>query len=436
MTAAVSIPEASWRASRAWALVLPVAGVHLAMLVYDVAHPDRFLRADRADERLHAIMGLPGAWAKGEAASYIASHGIVGDWLPQGLLYLAGGQYAVIALQVALALASIVWLRDIALRVGLDDRQASAAATLYALLPHTLVFPHQLAAEALFLPLVIYAFRASGVASGLALGVATLVRPLTLLWPFVHAAVARRGRWRRRLLLAAFAPLVAWMAFLWTQTGEVTMGRSDHDLGSNLYERMQRMAASLPDAERPAARSGDATRASLGDYARFVAAHPGAAARHTVRDLATLFGKSGLERLTLDYLDLFPDARARLQDSSDGWRARAERVGLARELAQLFRAEPWLIATSTVGALLFIAFIAAAARGAWRWLHERRLVRREVAVRRFLLAAFVLYVFATAQCVDAAQSRHRAPAEFALCLLAVAGWLTRKRSFTEGLHGR
>ena len=31
-----------------------------------------------------------------------------------------------------------------------------------------------------------------------------------------------------------------------------------------------------------------------------------------------------------------------------------------------------------------------------------------------LLSAFVLYIFATAQAVDAAHSRHRAPAEFAL----------------------
>jgi len=34
---------------------------------------------------------------------------------------------------------------------------------------------------------------------------------------------------------------------------------------------------------------------------------------------------------------------------------------------------------------------------------------------------FPLYIAATAQVVDAAQSRHRAPAELALCLLAVAG---------------
>jgi hypothetical protein len=51
-----------------------------------------------------------------------------------------------------------------------------------------------------------------------------------------------------------------------------------------------------------------------------------------------------------------------------------------------------------------------------------------------LLTLFVLYVAATAQLVDRAQSRHRAPAEFALCLLAAAGWaaLRARRQKTDG----
>ena len=46
---------------------------------------------------------------------------------------------------------------------------------------------------------------------------------------------------------------------------------------------------------------------------------------------------------------------------------------------------------------------------------------------RLALVAFVIYIFATTQAVDAAQSRLRAPAEFAICLLAIAGWQALKR---------
>lgn len=55
----------------------------------------------------------------------------------------------------------------------------------------------------------------------------------------------------------------------------------------------------------------------------------------------------------------------------------------------------------------------------------------------FMLGAFVLYTIAAAQIMDAVQSRHRAPAEFALSLLAVAGWaaLRRKRELHKKNKG-
>src|SRR5262249_35577761 len=141
--------------TRAWRLVVPLAALHAAMFGYDLAHPDRFLHADRAGERIAAVQGFAQALQTGRLWGYTTSHGIVGDWLPQALLYVAGGAYFVIAVQVLLALASVLWVRDIGLRLGMAEGPARGAALLYALLPHTLVFPHQLASEAIFVPLVV-----------------------------------------------------------------------------------------------------------------------------------------------------------------------------------------------------------------------------------------------------------------------------------------
>src|SRR6185312_4618584 len=93
-------------------LLLAFAAIHAAMFAYDLHHPERFLRADRADERLQSVQSFIGALQSGgDVASFFASHGVPGDWLPQALLYLAGGPLLVIAVQIALALASIlcVW---------------------------------------------------------------------------------------------------------------------------------------------------------------------------------------------------------------------------------------------------------------------------------------------------------------------------------------
>jgi len=137
-------------------LLLAFAAIHAAMFAYDLHHPDRFLRADRADERLQSVQSFIDALhGGGDLCAFFASHGVPGDWLPQSLLYLAGGQLFVIAAQIALVLASISCVWRIGRAIGLGERGALAAAALYGALPHTLVFPHQLAAEAIFVPLVI-----------------------------------------------------------------------------------------------------------------------------------------------------------------------------------------------------------------------------------------------------------------------------------------
>jgi hypothetical protein len=208
------------------------------------------------------------------------------------------------------------------------------------------------------------------------------------------------------------------MGFMYFATGEFSMGRSGHDLGNNLYFRMQRMSAELPKAERPPERGPGQTKATIGEYVAFVAAHPVLAAKHSARDVGVLTVKSGIERIVLDYLDLYPESRKELQDSDNGWRAQVERRGVVAALWQVFREQPGLILSSAAGAALFVAFMALAIYGAWSRIHSREWL---------LLAAFVVYIFATAQAVDAAHSRHRAPAEFALCILAVAGWLALRR---------
>jgi hypothetical protein len=419
----------------AWCPFASLAALHAGMFAYDLQHPGRFLNADRAQTRLEVIVGFEQALKDGNVAGYLSSHGIAGDWLPHALLYLAGGQYLVIAVQVILALASVYWLQQIGRRLGLGEGPAVAAAMLYGLMPHTLVFPHELATEALIAPLIILAFYftagSSFLAGGAAIGFATLIRPVTALWPLVQGFAQKSTPHQRWVYVAAgLAPLLAWMSFILAATGEFSMGRSGHDLGANLYGRMHLMAATLPEDERPSVRGPGERRAGIGEYLAFVAAHPVEAAKHSGRDLFTLVLKSGIERVTIDYLDLFPEQRDALRDPNDGWRRQLERRGPLATFYDLFNARASLLVSSALGAALFAALVALAVWGAVCWARERR-VPAQVQRQRLLVGAFVLYTFATAQAVDAAQSRHRAPAEFALCLLAVAGWVSLKKRADE-----
>src|SRR5205814_493720 len=62
----------------AWRLALPLGGLHAAMFVYDLAHPDRFLNADRAGERIQVVAGFGEAMQSGDPLAYLTSPGIVG----------------------------------------------------------------------------------------------------------------------------------------------------------------------------------------------------------------------------------------------------------------------------------------------------------------------------------------------------------------------
>jgi hypothetical protein len=104
--------------------------------------------------------------------------------------------------------------------------------------------------------------------------------------------------------------------------------------------------------------------------------------------------------------------------------------------------DPGLVLVAVAGAVLFAGLMLLAGAGALAWLREKGAGAAAVRMRglRLLIVLFPLYIVATAQAVDAAQSRHRAPAEFALCLLAMAGLPTLRRLSSnlraEVRHGR
>jgi hypothetical protein len=227
------------------------------------------------------------------------------------------------------------------------------------------------------------------------------------------------------------------MLFIFGATGEFSMGRSSYDLDHNLYLRAQLIAGTLPASERSVRSGGDPTL-SLREYAAFVSDHPSAAFAHTARDLLVLSTKSGVERIALDYLDFAPAQRMDLQSPETGWRRQVELHGVLAGLREILNRNPFLTLAAASGALLFSGLMLLAAFGAFVWL---RAAPDDTAAStrglRIMLAAFPLYIVTVSQVVEAAQSRHRAPAEFALCLLAAAGVATLLRGLKfEAGHAR
>lgn len=420
---------------------LGVAGlVHMAMFGYDLAHPEVFLHTDRAGPRFEAVNGLLASFRDGGTVAFLTSHGNPGDYLPQALVYGGVGQYGLIVLQVALALLSGWAVYRIARLLAASAGAARAAAVVYLALPHTLVFPHQLASEAIYSPLLVLSLWqlceaaarrrcAPALNAGLLAGLANLVRPVTLLWPVAAAllfASARRTRAGVVQLVAAAVPVLLWMGFMATQTGHFSMGESTRDLGHNLYQRVLRMSATLPTPAAQAARrdflgQGDVGSLAVADYLRFALRHPAPFANHGARDVAIFASKSGIERLTIDYLPLSAGSRLALQDSRGGWRSRLESEGVAATLGFLWRTQGAVLLVSMAGSVLMLVFSALSAYGMLALWRDRLRLDTGQRLVAAVLATLPLYVLVMSQLVDALQSRHRAPAEAAMVLLAGYG---------------
>ena len=69
-------------------LLIYVVVLHGTMLVWDILRPDVFLNADRAVERMAKLGELRNIgmhWK--DVNAFVVTHGLVGDYLPQALLY-------------------------------------------------------------------------------------------------------------------------------------------------------------------------------------------------------------------------------------------------------------------------------------------------------------------------------------------------------------
>jgi hypothetical protein len=430
--------------ARVPALVLALAlATHLLMLFHDFATTSVFLNADRAITRWETLRGFMDTLANGRVNAFLTTHGVAGDYALHAVLFGLGGKLGLILTQVGLTLLSGWGVYRIGRLMRLSARLSGVATGVYLFLPHSLVFPHQLSSEALHTPLLIISLwmtaeylndtgKVSGsrylVMGALLVGVAALVRPVTLLWPLVVGLVLMRGMNVRSgavYIVLAYLPVLIWMGFMGSQTGKFGLGESSHDMGHNLYQRVTRISATMPAGPAQKVRETylyQGEKGTLGavTYLHFATEYPVAFTRHAVRDMLVFVGKSGVERISIDYLELNKDARTQMQGGQTGWRQRLEKEGAIAAVRYLWQSQGQVLVISLLGSALMLSMSALAVLGAWSLVSSGG-SRGKERYLAWLLIALPLYILVFSQLVNAMQSRHRAPAEAAIVLLAVLG---------------
>lgn len=430
-------------------LFVIAAGVHAMMLLYDNFHPNIFLHADRAVARWKDISGLLSAFSAGESSHFLATHGVLGDYAFHAAFVYVGGRSLTQLLQVLFILIGSLAVYRLGRLCALDERSAVIGAAVFLLFPHTIVLPHQLTTEGLFTPLLVLAtwVIAEGVGpshkslhllllGGLMLGVATLVRPITLLWPLIVACyLLRDGKAPRTMLFVASAyfPIVVWSLLIFSWTNDWGLGESNHSLSRNLYMRAAKVVMTMPQANADSARAKYLVRGEKGnlaplEYFQFSIENPLPLMRQFSRDAAVFFSKSGVERLTIDYLDTPVAAKDHLQDYDTGWRRRWDRDGAISALRYLWTATgPVLLLMSITGAIAMLTISGLAFIGAGNFLTSTDAIAENSRLARMMICSLPAYTLLFSQVVPAVSSRHRAPSEFAFAILSVAGWLTLRQ---------
>ncbi len=445
----------SWAANRISFYILGfVILLQAGMLLYDFNHPDVFLHADRSVDRMQAIQDLLSFLQNGTSLSEFLGHqgtlqGVPGDYLIQGLVFYLGGQYAVIIFQILLFIASIVALYELALLVTHSPEMSSAAILIYALLPFGVVFPHMLWSESLFDPFTLISFyfvarcvlRESSwiniTCSALFLALAILVRQTVLLWPLVVITTMWLCKISARkiigYILIFMMVISAWPSFIWSQTGNFRMtgkigGGVTHSADS-LSTRMKYMIDTLPTEERRQAeqrfliaQESDRTLpAVISRYAMFGLNYPLPFTQQVAHDLLIFIMQSGIERLTIDYLELAGKERGIIQDPQTGWRKILTDRGIIDTALMFLGGQGTILVSSVIGALAMLVLWGLAGLGSLWIFNGKVSFGWKERIMLLTMALFPVYVFLPGQLFYYPQARYRAPAEFCLCILAVIG---------------
>jgi hypothetical protein len=454
-----------WAAHRGFfLLLLYVALLQGLLFAYDLNHPDVFLHADRALDRMHAINELQ-ALLDGQStfATFLSRQGtamgVPGDYIVQGVLFHFGGQYSVILFQIALFLVSLVALYHLTFLLTNSVKIGFWVTLIFAHLPYGAMFPHMLWSEALFNPLILLSFcfvgratlRPNGilnvVLAATFLALAALVRVVAIPWlviVLVGFHLCRLPIRKLAIYVVVFAAIFsAWPLIAALSTGRAVMGGGDHSainhLAYSMRVRIDTMIESLPAAEREEAHRryadpGEFDRISGGlkMYADFAIRYPLIVTKAFFQDVAIFVAQSGIERFTIDFLELAGN-RESMQEDRHGWREQLMLNGPSAALLIFFQKDQFVIIISLLTALAMLPLWALAAVGIWhisssastRWLTFK------ARVNLLSMPFFIAYAFAPNTLVYYPQARYRSPAEFCLCILAVIGWYAIRSRYSS-----
>ena len=402
--------------------------IHSLMLIYDSYYPDVFLFGDRSEQRWQKVEGI--LHHQGDFWATLVKNADPGDYLYQAFIYALSGRFGLVLFQVVLGFGTVVCTVYLARYLGLSDRTARLAGLVMILMPGSLWQPHTLVTEAIYNPVVACAAlllvrfmldpqRSSATrylyAGLLMVGLASSIRHQFSAFPFVLAAyficrpALRKMRFLLPILPLSFLFAGAWTAIVFGHTGSLKAPPSDHDFGTNLYNRIARVAEI--DQFRLGTLETAEGRISIAQFGSYVAAHPTAYLRTLATDGANLLLNPGSIIVLTRYLPFGPKA-----EDSNLWTNLRDRANFREVLESVFEFGVAFVASILVMEVIWLACLLFAALGAIQFFSAPQ----DRDSRLFLLILLV-YSLSVLFASGSIRWQHRTPVDFILGLLVAAG---------------
>lgn len=427
-----SEPARRRSASSSWLLpALAFCLLHAALVAFDIANPGAILRGDRTEGRWEKIESVLSA-ESAHLASAVAKNGPPGDYLIHAALYGAGGNLAIILVQVTAAFLTLLTTMRLTRELRAPPIGVALSGLLFVLLPASIMGPHLLVTETLYttsftlgvLALAIAAARNSVKWMWIAvmpMALAAFVRPQGIIFLPIAAMLMAASRPRAILSLTAPAMMCLllfpglWFAWRLTHGGDFGLGQSDGDLQINFRIRAQRALALAGAADWNESQFG--ARIGWREFVDLVAQYPQAFVRTYLTDAMNLALNPGANAVFGHYLQM-------LHTSADThyWKLLMDREGLAGVVVEVARNGSGFVAAFVFCAAVHVVTTLSAIIGVYLCVRDRRTRAAALMVTMMTLATCAILFLS-----GLIRWSHRAPIEPLMAAFAGVGlaWIVQ-----------
>ncbi len=406
--------------------------IHAPLLVYDLQNPDALVAADRGQNRFFKVERFIDALQQDQGIRHLQTSASPGDYAVQGLIIHLVGAYGLIVTQIALQLLATLIVYKISLRWLGSNRGALTAAALYVVLPSSLYHPHVLATESIINPLFVVAFAfilyslteikrtaPAIISAGVILSIVIVTRNQFFLYPLVVLALfIGLSRLKGKVVALTVFLALSWLPVLtvgfWSDKTESEV--SDHGLGRNLYNRLERIAEI--DGFRAEMHDQGNRTVSVTAFISLAAQHPSAYLRTLSGDALNAAANPGASTVFGWYLGLFP----REHDSRFWHRARDS--GGILGIVNAITSHGVLYSTVMgISVLAWGAVMLFFLKGLMGMAFSRSFLLSE----RMLVLLTILYSYSIPLISGAVRWPHRSATDFLIAILCVYGVDTLRR---------